>query len=74
MDHSFCILLAPGLLPVDRRLFLVCGAVTKVQVYKILIGDSRFLGQILKVGNRSLIQIYCDLPLGLVVVGAALAL
>ena len=72
MDSRFCILLAPRLLPVNRRLLLICRAVTKVQIYKILIGDSRFLGQSLKVGYCPLIEIYCELALGFAVVGTAL--
>jgi hypothetical protein len=52
MDNRFFVILASSLLPVNRGLFLVFGAVTKVQVYMILIGNSGFLVQSLKVGDR----------------------
>jgi hypothetical protein len=72
MDNSFRLLSAPGLLPVNRRLLLVCGAVTKVEIYKVLIGYSRFLCQIFEVRNRAFIKINGYLALCFAVVGATL--
>ena len=73
MDNSFRLLSDPGLLPVNRRLLLVCGAVTKVEIYKVLIGYSRFLCQIFEVRHRAFIKINGYLALCFAVVGATLS-